>query len=65
MNNFDFKSAFLRSPFVIEISFSDTSPKYELCRRADVDFNVDKLIKINEIYSIGVDYIIEVFRNET
>jgi hypothetical protein len=64
MNNVDFKSAFLRSPFVIEISFSHASPRYELCRRDDVDFNVEKLIKINEFYSIGVDYRIEVLRNE-
>jgi hypothetical protein len=56
INNADFKSAYLRDPYLIEIKISDDLPKYETCRRPDVNFDVEKLVKITEIYSIGINF---------
>jgi hypothetical protein len=56
----DFKNSFLRDPLVFTISVLEDKPKYELCRRDDIDFDVPKLVKLKEIYSIGVDFEIEI-----
>lgn len=56
----DFKNSFLRIPLVFVVEVLEEKPRYELCRRSDVDFDMSKLVKLNEIYSIGVDFDIEV-----
>ncbi len=60
VNDQDFKNSFLRDPLVFAMSVLDDKPKYELCRRDDVDFDIPKIVKFKEIYSIGVDFDIEV-----
>jgi hypothetical protein len=56
INNIDFHSSYLSHPLTFKVSFSENLPKYDTCRREGVDFNVDKMIKIDEFYSLGLDY---------
>jgi hypothetical protein len=56
----EFKNSFLRMPLEFVVSVLQENPKYELCRRDDVDFDIPKLVKLKEIYSIGVDFDIEI-----
>jgi hypothetical protein len=64
MNNTDFKHSHLRSPLFYNISISNDLPKYDLCRRENINFDVEKLIKINEFYSLGVDFDLTVVKGD-
>ena len=62
INNIDLKYSYLRSPLYYNISIDSDLPKYDLCRRDNVNFDVEKLIKINEFYSSGVDFDLDVVK---